>query len=221
MGRTLNMTPELLDYVQRVGVREHPVLRRCREETHADANLLAAMQISPEQGAFLQLWAQATGATRILEIGVFTGYSSLAMALVLPDGGRLVALDVSKEYTDRAKKYWEAAGVSDKIDLRVAPARDTLDALIEAGEADSFDFCFIDADKTGYDDYYERALRLARPGGVIAFDNALWDGAVIDPEDQSADTVALRALNEKLRSDDRVDIALATIGDGVFFARRR
>ena len=221
MGATLDMTPDLIDYLRRVGVREHPVLRKCREETQGDENLLAAMQISPEQGAFLQLWVQATGARRILEIGVFTGYSSLAMALVLPAGGEIVALDISEDYTRRARAYWAQAGVADRIDLRVAPALDSLDALRAAGAADSFDFCFIDADKTGYDSYYERALKLVRPGGVIAFDNALWGGAVIDPADQSPDTEALRALNEKLAQDARVDIALTTIGDGLFFARRR
>jgi predicted O-methyltransferase YrrM len=218
MGRFVKATEELMDYLTRTGAREHPAQRRCREETQELPT--AMMQIAPEQGAFLALLAQLTGAARCLEIGTFTGYSALSVALALPPNGHIVALDVSKDFTDRARKYWEEAGVERRIDLRVGPALESLDRMIAAREG-PFDFAFIDADKTNYDNYYERALKLLRKGGLIALDNMLWGGAVADPNQVGADTVALRKLNEKIRSDERVDMALATVGDGVMLARKR
>ncbi len=215
MGRPNEITPELADYIRRYGVREHPALVRCREETHRELADRSPMQIAPEQGAFLALLVRILGASRTLEIGVFTGYSSLAVALALPPGARVTACDVSREYTDRARRYWAEAGVIDRVDLRLGPALETLDGLLADGEAGLYDFAFIDADKTSYDDYYERALVLVRAGGVIAIDNTLWDGAVVDPEDHTADTMAIRALNEKLHADDRIELALTTIGDGL------
>ena len=218
MGRFVKATEELMDYLSRVGAREHPAQRRCREETQKLP--MAMMQIAPEQGAFLALIAKLTGATRCLEIGSFTGYSALSVALALPPNGHLVALDVSKDFTDRAREYWKEAGVDKKIDLRIGPALDALDRMIEVSEG-PFDFAFIDADKTNYDNYYERVLRLLRTGGLIAFDNMLWGGSVADSNNVGADTVALRTLNEKIHGDSRVDMALATIGDGVMLARKR
>lgn len=221
MSATINMTPELVDYVQRVGVREHPVLAECRAETARALPDWKGMQIAPEQGAFLSMFVQAVGAKRILEIGVFTGYSSLAMALALPADGTILACDVSEDYTSIARTFWAKAGVVDKIDLRIAPAGETLQKALEGGAAGSFDLAFIDADKTGYDQYYEQALELVRPGAVIAFDNMLWSGSVINPDNNTDDTKAIRALNEKIHADERVDCCLATIGDGVMFARKR
>jgi len=181
---------------------------------------MAMMQIAPEQGAFLALLVKLVGATRCLEIGVFTGYSSLSVALALPPNGRIVALDVSKEFTDRARQYWNEAGVDRKIDLRLAPGVETLDKMIAANEG-PFDFAFIDADKPNYDNYYERALKLLRSGGLIAIDNMLWSGQVANPKATDENTKALRALNAKIRDDERVDMALATVGDGVMLARKR
>lgn len=218
MSRMIPVTEELMEYVRRVGAREHPALRRCREET---AELpMATMQIAPEEGAFLALLARLVGARQTLEIGTFTGYSALSVALVLPEGGRVVALDVSREFTDRARDYWREAGMDKHIELRLGPAIDSLDRMIEAGEG-PFDMAFIDADKSNYDKYYERSLRLLRPGAIIALDNMLWSGAVADPGVNDADTSALRALNAKIQADARVDMALATIADGVMLARKR
>jgi predicted O-methyltransferase YrrM len=219
MGRFVQATDALMDYLSRVGAREHPAQTRCREETLA-LGRLSGMQIAPEQGAFLALAAKLIGARRYLEIGTFTGYSALSVALALPSGGRVVALDVSKDFTDKARGYWREAGVEDTIDLRLGPGVDALDAMIAATE-DPFDFVFIDADKSNYDNYYERSLKLTRPGALIAFDNMLWSGAVADPTVTDPDTTALRALNEKIHNDERVDMALATIGDGVMLARVR
>jgi predicted O-methyltransferase YrrM len=218
MSRMIQFTEKLRDYVEGVGAREHPVLRRCREETAELPN--AGMQIAPEQGAFLALLAKLVGARQALEIGSFTGYSALSVALALPDNGRLVALDVSKDYTDRARRYWKEAGMDGRIELRLRPALESLDEMIAAGEG-PFDMAFIDADKSNYDGYYERVLRLLRPGGVIALDNMLWSGAVADPAINDPDTSALRALNAKIQVDERVDMALATIADGVMLARKR
>ncbi len=212
------VTAELMSYVQRTGAREHPVLARCREETAKLPN--ANMQIAPEQGAFLALLAKLVDARQSIEVGSFTGYSALSVALALPEGGRVVALDVSREYTDRAREYWREAGMNDRIELRLGPALDTLDRMIESREG-PFDMAFIDADKSNYDCYYERVLQLLRPGGVIALDNMLWSGAVADPSITDADTSALRALNAKIQADERVDMALATIADGVMLARKR
>ncbi len=218
MSRLLQITEKVHAYIEQVGVREHPALVHCREET---AKLpQSMMQIGPDQGAFMALLAKLIGATRYLEIGTFTGYSALAVALAMPGNGRVVALDVSKEFTDRARGYWREAGVEAKIDLRLAPALDTLDAMIAKGEG-PFDFAFIDADKPNYDGYYERALKLVRVGGLIALDNMLWSGSVADENDQRDDPRALRALNAKIHADDRVDMVLAALGDGIMLARKR
>ena len=218
-NRTIQLSDELYAYAQRVGVREPDLLRQLREET---ARLpQSRMQISPEQGALMAMLVGLMGARRCLEVGTFTGYSALSVALALPAEGRLVCCDLSREWTDVARRYWDSAGVADRIELRIGPAIDTLDALLAEGDADSFDFAFIDADKPNYDAYYERALRLVRPGGVIAIDNVLWSGAVIDPEDDTPDTRAIRALNDKIAGDERVDAVLVPIGDGLTLARRR
>ncbi|HVZ69787.1 MAG TPA: class I SAM-dependent methyltransferase [Rhizomicrobium sp.] len=219
MKSALSIPSEIESYVRTFGVREHPALKRCREETQAH-NPAARMQIGEDQGAFMGLLAKLIGAVRYLEVGVFTGYSSLAVALALPHGGKVVALDVSREFTDTARGYWEEAGMSHKIDLRLGPAVDSLDKMIAGGEG-PFDMVFIDADKPNYDGYYERALKLVRTGGLIALDNMLWSGKVADPSDQSEDTVAIRALNKKIHGDDRVDIALVTVADGIMLARKR
>ena len=218
MSRMMPVTPELIDYVYRYGAREIPAQVRSRKET---AELpMAMMQIGPDQGAFMGLMAKAIGAKRCLEIGVFTGYSALSVALALPADGKIVALDISKDFTDRARPIWKEAGVEGKIDLRIGPALDSLDKMIAAKEG-PFDFAFIDADKPNYDGYYERVLKLLRPGGLIAIDNVLWSGAVADPANTDESTKALRALNIKIHGDFRVDMALATIGDGVMLAVKR
>ncbi len=221
MRPTTPITPELAEYVARIGAREHPALRRCREETHRDFPEQAAMQISPDQGAFMALLVRLLGTRRALEVGVFTGYSGLCVALALPAGGRLTACEISPEYAERARAHWREAGVDGRVDLRLGPARETLDALLADGEAGAYDFAFIDADKAAYDVYYERALELLRPGGLVALDNTLWDGRVVDPDDASADTAAIRAINEKIAADGRVDFALATIGDGLTLCLKR
>lgn len=221
MDRSIALNDDLLDYIARVGVREHPVLAACREETAASQEL-SIMQISPEQGAFMAMLVRLLGAKLTLEVGVFTGYSSLAVALALPEDGRVTACDVSEEFVGIARGYWTQAGVAGKIDARVGPAQETLADLVEkhAGQT-PYDFAFIDADKTGYDAYYEYALQLLRSGGLIAIDNVLWSGAVADPDNTSEMTQALRTLNAKIAEDERVDIALAPIGDGVFLVRKR
>lgn len=209
----------VMEYLRANGVREAPVLSRLRAET---AKLpLAMMQIAPEQGALLQMLVRLIAARRCIEVGTFTGYSSLAVALALPDDGRIIACDVSEEWTQVARRYWAEAGVAGKIDLRLAPAIATLDSLIAGGAAGSIDFAFVDADKTGYDAYYERLLTLLRPGGLIVFDNVLWGGSVADPADRSADTEALRALNAKLATDQRIDISMVPVGDGFSLCRKR
>lgn len=205
------------DYVV-AHVRDNAALSRLREETasHPRAN----MQISVDQGRFMQWLVATLGARRCLEVGTFTGYSALAVAQVLPDDGRVVACDVSEEFTSVARRHWNDAGVAHKIELRLAPALTTLDALLSEGGADSFDFAFIDADKANYDGYYERCLRLVRQGGVIAFDNVLWGGSIVDETSQSPDVQALRALNDKLHADPRVDVAMLTVADGLTLVRR-
>lgn len=217
--RTLNIDARLYDYLLAVSVREPRLLAELREETSRLPS--AGMQISPEQGQLLRMLVELLGARRCLEVGVFTGYSSTCVALSLPEDGRLVACDVSAEYTDVARRYWHLAGVQDRIDLRLAPALTTLDALIAAGETGSFDFAFIDADKENYGAYYERCLALLRPGGLIAIDNVLWGGSVADPSNVTASTRSIRALNERLHADERVSICLVPIGDGLFLARKR
>ena len=218
-NRTLNLTDAVYEYLQAHSLREPPLLEKLREETHR--HRLRDMQISPEQGQFMALLVKLLGAKRCIEVGVFTGYSSLCVALAMPEDGRLLALDVSEEFTDVARHYWREAGVEDRIELRIAPALESLDALVEAGDAGTWDFVFIDADKSGYLDYYERALTLLRPGGVVAVDNVLWDGAVADPADDSEDTEAIRAVNDHIHADERVDMSLLPVGDGLTLARKR
>ena len=194
-------------------------MRRLREETASMEQ--ANMQISPEQGQFMALLVELIGARSVLEIGTFTGYSALAMAVALPENGVLVACDVSEEWTAIGRRYWEEAGVGHKIELRLAPALETLDALLAEGRAGTFDFAFIDADKEGYDAYYERALELVRLGGLIALDNTLWEGKVADPAATDVDTEAIRAINAKLALDERVTLSLIPVGDGLTLARKR
>jgi predicted O-methyltransferase YrrM len=215
-----SLMPQAVErYTSEVIARETPLQRRLRAETAQLPN--GGMQIGADQGAFFAMLVRLTGARRALEIGTFTGYSALAVASALPADGLLVACDVSDEWTRVARRYWEEAGLSSRIDLRLGPAGDTLAALLDQGAASSFDFAFIDADKPAYDGYYEACLQLVRPGGVIAIDNVLWSGAVADPEAHDADTDALRALNVKIRDDARVEACLLTVGDGVMLARRR
>lgn len=218
-NKTIGLSDELAAYVVKVGAREPDVLARLREETAALPQ--HRMQISPEEGTFLAMLVELTGARRCIEIGTFTGYSSTAVALALPDDGMIVCCDVSEEWTSLARKYWDEAGVADKTDLRIAPANETLDALLAAGEADAYDFAFVDADKAGYDGYYERLLRLVRPGGLIALDNTLWGGAVLDENTEDEDTRAIQALNTKLAGDERISLCLLPVADGVTLARRR
>ncbi|HEY9620129.1 MAG TPA: class I SAM-dependent methyltransferase [Crinalium sp.] len=216
--QTLGLDPLLYHYLLSVSLREPDILRALRQETAQHP--MGRMQIAPEQGQFMALLVQLIGAQKTLEIGVFTGYSALAIALSLPPDGKIVACDVSDEYTAIARRYWQAAGVADKIDLHLAPALETLDWLIATGQAESFDFAFIDADKSNYDQYYERSLQLVRPGGLIAIDNVLWSGRVADPDVQDNRTKRMRALNDKLHRDPRVAISLVPIGDGLTLARK-
>ena len=218
-NRTLTLDDRLYDYLLRKSLREPAALAALREETasHPRAN----MQIAPEQGQFMQMLVRLMGARRTVEVGVFTGYSSLAVALALPDDGHVLACDISEEYAAIARRHWQRAGVAHKIELVVAPALATLDARLAGGESGSYDFAFIDADKTGYHAYYERLLRLVRPGGLIAVDNTLWNGAVADPADRDADTLAIRAFNDRLLADPRIDLSLVPIGDGLTLAQRR
>jgi caffeoyl-CoA O-methyltransferase len=202
-----------------VGVREHEALRRLREETAGLPE--SRMQIAPEEGAFLALLVRILDARKVLEIGTFTGYSSTAMALALPADGRIICCDLSEEWTDVARRAWADAGVADRIDLRLGPALDTLEQLFAAGEEGSFDMAFIDADKANYAGYYEAALRLVRQGGVIAIDNVLWSGRVVDPEVTDEATNAIRAINDDIAADERVDIAMLPLADGVTLARVR
>ena len=217
--RSISLTDSLYDYLLSVSLREPDRLRRLREETAADPN--ARMQIAPEQGQFMALLVRLMGARRCLEVGVFTGYSSLAIALALPGDGRIVACDVSEEWTGVARRHWTEAGVAHKVDQRLAPALDTLEGLLASGEAGTFDFAFLDADKENYRGYYELALRLVRPGGLIVADNTLWSGRVADPANHEVTTEALRRFNECLHGDHRVDLSLVPIGDGLTLARKR
>ncbi len=213
------MNERLYDYLLAVSVREPRVLADLREET---ARLPSAgMQISPEQGQLMRLLVELLGARRCLEVGVFTGYSSICVASCLPEQGRLVACDVSVEFTDIARKYWRLAGVEQRIELHLGPALGTLDGLLGKGEAGSFDFAFVDADKDNYLGYYERCLSLLRPGGLLAIDNVLWGGSVADPDDQRSSTLAIRALNDVVHGDERVSASLVPIGDGLFLVRKR
>jgi predicted O-methyltransferase YrrM len=218
-NKTIGISDELAKYVVEVGAREPDVLARLRAETAAMPN--HRMQIAPEQGAFLALLVQLVGARRCLEVGTFTGYSSTAVALALPKDGRLLCCDVSEEWTSVARRYWDEAGVADKVELRVAPAAETLDQLLAAGEESTYDFAFVDADKAGYDGYYERLLRLVRPGGLIALDNTLWGGRVLEPDAEDEDTRAIQTLNAKLAGDERVSLSMVPMADGVTLALRR
>lgn len=218
-NQTLALDDRLYRYLVNHSVHEPEVLTALRHETAQ--HTMAQMQIAPEQGQFMALLVQLLGVTKALEVGVFTGYSALRVALALPPEGRLVACDVSEEYTAIAQRYWQQAGVSDKIDLRIAPAADTLAQLIEAGEANSFDFAFIDADKSGYPTYYEQVLQVVRPGGLIALDNVLWSGRVADPTVQDSRTNTLRRLNETIHADDRVVASLVPIADGLTLAMKK
>ncbi|MEQ8964841.1 MAG: class I SAM-dependent methyltransferase [Azospirillaceae bacterium] len=218
--RTIEVDDRLHAYLLEVSLRDTPLKARLREETDT-LGKAAGMQISPEQGQFMALMVKLTGARRIVEVGTFTGYSALCMAEAMPEDGRLVACDVSEDWTAVGRRYWAEAGVADRIDLRIAPAVDTLAALAGEGWAGSVDLAFIDADKTNYERYYEALLGLLRPGGLIMVDNVLWNGAVADPEKDSEDTVALRAFNAARATDDRIDLSLLPIGDGLTLARKR
>jgi len=217
-NRNTALDDELRAYLVAHSARETAAQAGIREATRSHP--AAGMQIGPEQAQFLGLLAKLIGARRAIEVGVFTGYSALAVALALPEDGRLLACDISDEYTRVGRPFWEAAGVAAKIDLQLGPALATLDARIAAGESGRYDFAFIDADKSGYDAYYERCLVLLRPGGLIAIDNVLWGGSVARPA-KDADTAALQALNAKIHADERVDMAMLPIGDGVTLARKR
>jgi predicted O-methyltransferase YrrM len=219
-NRTLNLDDTLYNYLIDVSLREHPLLNELRAATrdHPRKN----MQIAPEQGQFMAMLIRLMGARRTLEIGVFTGYSTLAVALALPEEGQMVVCDVNSEYTNVARGYWERAGIDGKIDLRLAPALETLNALVAEGQAGTFDFVFIDADKENYDAYYEHSLQLLHPGGLIVIDNVLWDGQVARPDERNdADTGALHRLNEKLYGDERIDLSMLPVGDGLTLARKR
>jgi caffeoyl-CoA O-methyltransferase len=212
------MSDRIEDYVA-AHARENEAAQRLRAET---AKLpQAGMQIGSDQAAFLALLVRSSGAKRCIEIGTFTGYSALAIAAALPKDGRLVCCDISEEWTSIARRHWSAAGVAGRIDLRVAPALDTLKDLLARGEAGNFDFAFIDADKSGYDAYYEACLKLLKPGGLIALDNMLWSGRVVNPDHHDTDTDAIRTLNTKVSNDARVESVLLTIGDGVMLARKK
>lgn len=218
MSRSFGLSPEILAYLAAVNPEEHPVQKKCRAETEA-MGWVARMQISPEQGAFMQLIARVMGAKRYLEVGVFTGYSALTVGLVLKamhgTAAQILACDVAEEWTAKGRGYWAEAGVADIIDLQIRPAVDTLDQRLAAGEAGTFDLAFVDADKTSYGAYYERALALLRPGGLMLFDNVLWSGAVADSGAVDSETVALRAVAAKAKDDPRVHAAMVAIGDGV------
>jgi O-methyltransferase len=217
-NRTISLDDDLYAYLLRVSLREPEILAELRRETLALPQ--ASMQIAPEQGQLMALLVRLMGARRILEIGTFTGYSALVMALALPPEGRIVACDISEQWTAIARRYWQQAGVAGRIDLRLGPAGDTLNALIGADEAGTFDFAFIDADKANYRLYFEQALTLLRPGGLIAVDNTLWGGSVVDAGKTDTDTLAIRAFNTALHADPRIELSLVPIGDGLTLARK-
>ncbi|XTZ10168.1 MAG: class I SAM-dependent methyltransferase [cyanobacterium endosymbiont of Rhopalodia yunnanensis] len=212
-NKTLGIEPKLYEYLKLVSVREPSILKELRQETASCP--MARMQIAPEQGQLMALLVQLMGAKKTLELGVFRGYSSLAVALALPDEGTVIACDISEEYTTIACHYWEKAGVSHKIDLRIAPALETLDKLIAERQSNTFDFAFIDADKSNYENYYEQVLKLVRPGGLIAIDNVLWGGKIADENIKDSRTKKMRALNEKIYNDSRVNMSLIPIADGL------
>ncbi|MBD2413779.1 SAM-dependent methyltransferase [Nostoc calcicola FACHB-389] len=217
--QSIGLDNQLYNYLLSVSLREPEILEKLRQETASHPR--GTMQISPEQGQFMRLLVQLIGAKKTLEVGVFTGYSSLSVALALPEDGKIIAADVSEEFTAIARRYWQEAGVAHKIDLHLAPALETLDRLLATGQAETFDFAFIDADKENYDGYYERSLQLVRPGGLIAIDNVLWSGRAADLQFQDESTQAIRALNEKLHDDERVTLSLVPIADGLTLALKR
>ncbi len=216
--RPTPLDDRLWDYLCRVSLREHPLLAALREETARMPD--RECQISPEQGQFMALLVRLLAARRVLEIGTFTGYSALAMALAMGDDARLVCCDSSEEWTAVARSYWQRAGVAHKVELRLGPALETLERMVSNGERGSFDFAFVDADKTGYRDYYERCLELLRPGGLVVFDNMLWEGKVADPRARDEDTQAIREMNELVSRDPRVASSLLQVGDGVLLAMK-
>ncbi len=216
---TLGLPDLLHDYILDNSLKELPILAELRQET--EHHKQARMQISPDQGQLIALLIRLMSARRVLEIGVFTGYSSLTIALALPIDGVLVACDISEEYTAIAKRYWRQAGVQDKIDLRIAPALQTLDSLLESGQAETFDFAFVDADKANYSNYYDRALKLLRPGGLMAIDNVLWSGRVADMQSTDKIVQTMRIFNEKVAQDDRVQVSLLPLGDGITLALKK
>lgn len=216
LKKMIKVSDELYDYILSVSLREPDILRRLREETARHP--YSFMQISPDQGQFMALLIRLIGAARTIELGVYTGYSSLCVALALPPGGKIIACDDNEEWTAVARRYWAEAGVSDKVDFRLAPAMETLDGLLAESLAGTFDFIFIDADKENYDGYYERSLELLRPEGLIAVDNVLWSGRVADSEANDAATAAIRAFNAKLRSDDRINLSMLPVADGLTLA---
>jgi len=215
----IHIAPRIVDYMVALGTRETAVQRRLRAVTSRIP--MGMMQIGPDQGALMQVLVRLIGARRCLEIGTFTGYSSLAVALAMPPDGTIVCCDVSDEWTAVARRYWAEAGVADRVDLRLAPALETLDDLLANGEANTFDFAFIDARKTEYPDYHERVIQLLRPGGLAAYDNVLWSGRVVDDAVQDDDTLGLRRLNDRLAADERVTVAMLPLADGVTLARKR
>ena len=216
---TINLTANLVAYIRSVGLHEDADLAALREETAHHRH--AGMQIAAEQGAFMGLLVRMLGARRTLEVGVFTGYSSMVVAKAMGPEGKVLALDVSEEFTSIARRHWAKAGIADRVELRLRPAAESLKELVAAGAGETFDFAFIDADKVNYDTYYEYALKLVRRGGLIAIDNVLWSGQVADPSDDTPDTVAIRTLNKKVHGDERVDAVLVPIGDGLTLALKR
>lgn len=218
-ARTLTLTPEIYDYVLAHSLRESDVLRRLRSDTQRMPQ--ASMQISPEQGQFMALLVKLIGAKQCIEVGTFTGYSSTSVALALPEDGHVLCLDVSADFTEKARSVWSEAGVSDKITLRLGAAKDSLEELVRVGQSGAYDFAFIDADKSNYINYYELILELIRPGGLVVIDNTLWSGAVADPQQNTPDTLAIREFNEHVHADRRVDMSLLPVGDGMTLARKR
>lgn len=218
-ARTLNLDERLYRYLLDHSVRDSDVLRELREIT--EQQTYSAMQVSPEQGQFMALLVELLSAQRIIEVGTYTGYSSLCMALAMPAHGELICCDVSKEWTDIAQRFWQKAGVAERIQLNLGPALQTLDRLLEQERAGEFDMAFIDADKTNYLNYFERCLTLLRPGGLLMFDNTLWGGSVADPDNQETDTQAIRELNDALHADARVSISMLPVGDGLTLALKR
>ncbi len=217
--KTITLTERLHQYLLSTSLHEPPILTRLREETARFP--VASMQIAPEQGQFMALLVQLMGAQRCIELGVFTGYSALWVALALPPQGKLIACDINKEWTDVAQRYWQEAGAADRIELRLAPALEILDELLASGKAGSFDFIFIDADKENYSNYYERSLQLLRRGGLIVVDNVLWSGRVADSKEQDSATVAIRRFNASLYFDERITLSMLPLADGLTLAYKR